>query len=160
MNHRISRVKELIKRELGTILERNFTFNGSLVTIHDVDVTPDLKQCFVYVGILGKEHAAPNIIRKLNEGRGMIQRDLYKRVILKSSPSLTFKFDNSIERGVRILSLIENLPEPLPDLEPDAGQEPSEEDKNAVKDEDLPGDDEGDGTDVPDKPAPQPRLPR
>jgi ribosome-binding factor A len=70
------------------------------------------------VGILGKEHAAPNIVRKLNDGRHLISRELYKRVILKNSPSLTFKYDASIERGVRLLHIIENLPEPLPDEEP------------------------------------------
>jgi ribosome-binding factor A len=118
MNHRLARVRELIKRELGPIVDRNFTFAGSVVTIHEVDVTPDLKQCFIYVGVLGKEHAAPNILRKLNENRGLIQRELFKRVILKNSPSLTFKYDTSIERGVRVLALIENLPEPLPDEEP------------------------------------------
>ncbi|WP_051946332.1 30S ribosome-binding factor RbfA [Verrucomicrobium sp. BvORR106] len=128
MNHRLSRVRELIKRELGPILDRNFTFAGSVVTIHEVDVTPDLKQCFIYVGILGREHAAPNIVRKLNENRGLVQRELFKRVILKNSPSLTFKYDTSIERGVRVLTLIENLPEPLPDEEPVAEDESKKDD--------------------------------
>ena len=54
MTHRVQRVQELIRRELGPILERNFSFSGSFVTIHEVVITPDLKQCFVYVGILGK----------------------------------------------------------------------------------------------------------
>lgn len=120
MNHRLSRVRELIKRELGPILDRNFAFPGSVVTIHEADVTPDLKQCFIYVGILGKEHAADSIVKRLNDKRGLIQRELFKRVILKNSPSLVFKYDTSVERGVRVLQLIENLPEPLPDEEPEA----------------------------------------
>lgn len=150
MNHRLSRVRELIKRELGPILDRNFTFAGSVVTIHEVDVTPDLKQCFIYVGILGKEHAAPNIVRKLNEGRGLIQRELFKRVILKNSPSLTFKYDTSIERGVRVLNLIENLPEPLPDEEPVA--EP-EADKADAEEGDEEFEDEGDDGDAAGEPS-------
>jgi ribosome-binding factor A len=145
MNHRLSRVRELIKRELGPILDRNFTFAGSVVTIHEADVTPDLKQCFIYVGVLGKEHAAPNIVRKLNESRGLIQRELFKRVILKNSPSLTFKYDSSVERGVKILQLIENLPEPLPDEEPPVEGEAGEVSDKAEDDgEDEEGaDDEG-----------------
>lgn len=150
MNHRLSRVRELIKRELGPILDRNFTFAGSVVTIHEVDVTPDLKQCFIYVGILGKEHAAPNIVRKLNEGRGLIQRELFKRVILKNSPSLTFKYDTSIERGVRVLNLIENLPEPLPDEEPVA--EP-EADKADAEEGDEEFEDDGDDGDAAGEPS-------
>lgn len=127
MNHRLLRVRELIKRELSTILERNYTFPGSLVTIHDVDVTPDLRQCFIYVGILGNAATPYEIINKLRESRGPIQRELYKRVKLRNSPSLMFKYDDSVERGVRVLNAIENLPEPLPDLEEeeqgDEGQE-------------------------------------
>jgi len=117
MNHRILRVKELIRREVGTILERNFSFNGALVTIHDVDMTPDLKQCFIYVGVLGKGEPVDVIIQKLNEGRGLIQRQLFKRVVLKNSPTLVFKHTDSVERGVRVLNLIENLPPAAEDAE-------------------------------------------
>lgn len=115
MTHRIQRVKELIRRELGPILSKLFTFSGSLVTIHEVDMTPDLKQCFVYVGILGKGEDPASIVGKLNAARGLIQRTLYKRVVLKNSPTLHFKADDSIERGVRVLHLIENLPPPAED---------------------------------------------
>jgi ribosome-binding factor A len=117
MNHRILRVKELIRREVGTILERNFSFNGALVTIHDVDMTPDLKQCFIYVGVLGKGEPVDVIIQRLNEGRGLIQRQLFKRVVLKNSPTLIFKHTDSVERGVRVLNLIENLPPAAEDAE-------------------------------------------
>ncbi len=110
MTHRLQRVQELIRRELGPILSRNFSFSGAFVTIHEVDITPDLKQCFVYVGILGKGETPDGIIKRLNSGRRIIQRELYKRVVLKNSPTLTFKADDSVERGVRVLSLIENLP--------------------------------------------------
>lgn len=114
MNHRILRVRELIKREIATIIERNFSFNGSFVTIHDVDLTPDLKQCVIWAGVIGKTTHPENLIKKLNDGRSMISKELFKRVILKNSPSLYFKLDDSIERGVRLLQTIENLPEPIP----------------------------------------------
>lgn len=121
MTHRVQRVKELIRRELGPILEKNFTFSGSLVTIHEVDLTPDLKQCFVYVGILGRGEPAETIVERLNAGRGMIQRNLYKRVVLKHSPTLSFRVDDSVERGVRVLHLIDNLPPPAAEApEPDS----------------------------------------
>jgi ribosome-binding factor A len=115
MTHRVQRVQELIRRELGPILDRTFQFPGCIVTIHSVSLTPDFKQCFVYVGILGKAQEPGTILKRLNEGRGIIQKDLYKRVKLKNSPTLTFKHDDSVERGVRIVNLIESLPEPLPD---------------------------------------------
>lgn len=120
MTHRVQRVKELIRRELWPILERNFSFSGCIVTIHDIDMTPDLKQCFVFVGILGNGESGENIINRLNSGRRIIQRDLYKRVVLKNSPTLVFKADSSVERGVRVLNLIENLPPPAADAVPDS----------------------------------------
>lgn len=115
MNHRLKRVAELIKRELGTILERNLTFSNTLVTIHEVNITPDLKQAFIYVGILGNGMSEEAVLKKLQANRPLIQRELFKRVVLKNSPSLTFKVTDSIERGVRVLDIIQNLPEPLPD---------------------------------------------
>lgn len=121
MNHRVQRVSELIRRELGAILERDFRFEGVLVTVHDVSVTPDFKQAFVYIGIIGKPHEQEMVMKKLNSGRGAIQRDLYKRVVLRYSPTLTFRLDDSIERGVRVLDIINNLPPPAP--ETDAPQE-------------------------------------
>ncbi len=123
MNHRVQRVSELIRRELSTILEKDFRFEGVLVTVHDVVPTPDFKQCFVYVGVLGKEHEKEMIFKKLNTQRANIQRDLYKRVVLRNSPSLVFRVDESIERGVRVLDIINNLPpmaDPAPET-PEAG---------------------------------------
>jgi ribosome-binding factor A len=121
MTHRLTRVKELIRRELGMILEKDYDFGGRLVTIHDVDLTSDLKQCFVFLGVLGKEGGEELVIKKLQAYRPQIQRALYKRVILRNSPQLLFRVDHSIERGVRVLNLIESLPEPLPDEEPEEG---------------------------------------
>ena len=125
MTHRVQRVQELIRRELGPILDRNFKFSGSIATIHEVSLTPDLKQCFVYIGTLGKGEAPETVVKRLNDGRSLIQRELYKRVILKNSPTLFFKHDDSVERGVRVVSLIESLPEPLPDL-PEEDEEEQE----------------------------------
>jgi ribosome-binding factor A len=120
MNHRLTRVKELIRRELGMILEKDYDFGGRLVTIHDVDITADLKQCFIFLGVLGKEGGDEVVLKKLQAYRPQIQRALYKRVILRNSPQLLFRVDHSIERGVRVLNLIESLPEPLPDEETEA----------------------------------------
>jgi ribosome-binding factor A len=118
MNHRLKRVTELIKRELGPILDRNLTFKGCFVTIHEVEITTDLKHANIHVSILGDAMPHDEIIKKLHSSRSIISRELYKRVTLKNSPQLHFKETDSIERGVRVLNIIENLPEPLPDEEP------------------------------------------
>ena len=55
MKHRIERVCEVLKRELGQIILRELTFPTPLVTISGVDITPDLKQAHVYVSALGTD---------------------------------------------------------------------------------------------------------
>ena len=130
MTHRVQRVAELIRRELGTILERNFSFGGCIATIHEVEVPADLKQCFVYVGVLGNSQTPDSIVKKLNDSRGHIQRDLYKRVVLKNSPTLTFRVTNSVERGVHLLNIINSLPE-IPDEIP---EDDSDDDSASSKD--------------------------
>ena len=115
MTHRLERVQELIRRELAMVLERNYTFEGLLLTIHDVIITPDLKSCKVWVGVLGgKTWQQEAAIEKLRLNRGAIQTELFKRVKLKHSPQLFFRLDHSVERGVRIVQAIDNLP-PLVD---------------------------------------------
>lgn len=118
MSLRTQKVCELIRRELSMILEKDYRSENCLVTIHDVDVTPDMKQCFVFVGVVGKSYQQDAAIERLTKARGSIQRDLYKRVKLRSSPHLYFRLDKSVERGVPLLNIIDNLPPPLPDLEP------------------------------------------
>lgn len=119
MSHRVQRVSELVKRELGMILEKDYSFGECIVTIHDVKPTPDLKQCFVYVGVMGPEELRERVIHKLTKVHAFLQKALHKRVVMKNSPQLFFRLDNSVERGVRILNAIDNLPPPLPDLPPD-----------------------------------------
>jgi ribosome-binding factor A len=103
---------------LSRILEKDYSFGGCLVTIHDVSPTPDLKQCFIYVGVIGPEHKQQDVIEKLNKERPFIQKALYKRVVMKNSPQLFFRLDKSIERGVRVLHALDNLPPPADPLPP------------------------------------------
>ena len=157
MTHRVQRVQELIRREIGTIIERNFKFSGSLATVHEVSLTPDLKQCFIYVGVIGKGDSPEVVIKKLTDGRGLIQRELYKRVILKNSPQIVFKFDDSVERGVRVLSLIENLPEAAPDEDAAEFDDIDDEADDATDSADDGDDEDEDDGDEDDAPAPKKR---
>ena len=121
MNHRIARVKELLKRELGDVLQRDFTFTDALVTVNEVDVTPDFKQAHAFVGIIAKnEGAKEEIIDKLNRKHGVIQNRVSQRVILKYTPQFHFKLDESVERGVDVLNLIDSIE--IPEDEPSGGE--------------------------------------
>ncbi len=109
MNHRLPRVREIIQRELGSLIERELTFGGSLVTVNHVDITPDLRQCHVFVSVIGPEGAKEEALRVLAGARRMLQSAMSKRVILKYTPRLHFKLDESVERGVRVTELLNQL---------------------------------------------------
>ena len=108
MSQRILRVRELLKREIGSIISQDYGFNA-LVTVNDVDVTPDLRNGHVFIGVIGSDQEKINVVNTLNKERGMIQKKISKRVVMKFTPKLHFKSDESIERGVRTLNIIDSL---------------------------------------------------
>jgi len=123
MKNRLVRVKELMKRELGDLIGRELTF-PQLVTVQDVDITPDLKHAHVFVSVLGgDENDANAVLAQLHEHRKDLQYKLSRRVILKFTPQLHFKLDSAIERGSRVIDILSNLDIPA-DKPP--GEEPEE----------------------------------
>ncbi|MEM1441213.1 MAG: 30S ribosome-binding factor RbfA [Verrucomicrobiota bacterium] len=121
MSQRMSRVNELLKREISTCLERNFEFPGILVTVHDVQVAHDLKTAQIFIGVIGSEEEKAKTLRKLNSKHGFIQNTVMKRVVLRNTPQFTFVSDDSVERGVRVLNILEEIGEI--DLPDQAGEE-------------------------------------
>lgn len=109
MKHRIERVCEVLKRELGRIILRELTFSTPLVTVSGVEITPDLKQAHVFVSALGNDAQRQNVLTVLEQNRGMLQAQVSKRVVLKHTPHLNFKLDDSIERGSRVLNILDDL---------------------------------------------------
>lgn len=116
MKHRILRVNELVKRELSTIIPREIAFDGALVTVNQVDVTPDLKNAHVYVSVLGKNEQDA-AMAKLEENRTVLQTALAKSVVLKYTPHLLFHLDDSIERGARVFEILQELDTPASEKE-------------------------------------------
>jgi ribosome-binding factor A len=114
MKHRLLRVNELIKRELSSTIAREITFDGVLVSVNHVDVTPDLKSAHVFVSVLGSEGRAA-VIPKLEANRSGLQADLAKRVVLKYTPHLVFHLDDSIERGARVIEILQEIEPPQED---------------------------------------------
>jgi len=116
---RLDKVNELLRREIGTVVQRDYEWGGKLVTIGAVEVTQDLKEGKVWVGVLGGD--ANSVIDKLNREHGAIQTRVMKRVVLKSTPVLRFIHDASAERGVDIVNLLDEV-EKLPKA-PETGEE-------------------------------------
>jgi ribosome-binding factor A len=100
-------VNELLKREISAVIQKEFDFMGSLVTVSAVEVAPDLKDAKVWVSVMGKGDSS--VLEKLNERHGLIQTRVSKRVVLRSTPVLRFVQDASVERGVDIVNLLDEV---------------------------------------------------
>lgn len=107
-----------MKHELADLLAKDFEFGSVLVTIHDIELTTDLKHAEVYVGMIGPEEQQHEVLKKLRRAAPMLSSKMSRRVILRHTPSLNFVQDKSIERGVRILSIIEEIDQQTPPEQP------------------------------------------
>ncbi|KAB2638885.1 MAG: 30S ribosome-binding factor RbfA [Verrucomicrobia bacterium] len=115
MNLRLIRVCELLKRELGVIIGREMKFEAPLVSVRSVDITPDLKNAHVFISAIGTKWQKEQALEVLNAHRQHLQHELSRRVVLKYTPLLHFQIDESIERGTRVLSLLDEIEPTLSD---------------------------------------------
>ena len=107
MSRRLDRVNELLRREIGSVIQKDYEWHGKLVTVSAVEVTRDLKEGKVWTSVLGG--ASRPVIDKLNRDHGSIQKKIMKRVVLKNTPVLRFQHDASAVRGVEIVNLLEEV---------------------------------------------------
>jgi ribosome-binding factor A len=114
-NLRHERVCELLKREIGEAVRREFHVNeAGLISVNDVDVAGDLKSAIVFVSILGNADQQKRGFQLLTEHRARIQNLVGRSVVLKYTPALKFVFDDSIVRGNKVLQIIEELEKSAP----------------------------------------------
>ena len=110
MSVRQERVRELLKRQIGEVIRREFPVSeAGLVTVNDVDVTGDLHSAIVFISILGNADQQKRGIGLLVRHRKRIQGLVGRAVVLKYTPKLRFKIDDSVGRGNRVLEIIEEL---------------------------------------------------
>jgi ribosome-binding factor A len=110
MSLRLQRVKELVKRELGEVIRKEFSVaEAGLISVNEVNITSDLHSATVFVGILGTAEQKKTGMALLQQNRKKLQGLLAKAVVLKYTPQLRFIFDDSIEKGNRVLQILEEL---------------------------------------------------
>ena len=107
---RHERVRELLKREIGEAIRREFHVNeAGLISVNDVDLAGDLKSAIVFISIFGNPEQQKRGLQLLTDNRARIQGLVGRAVVLKYTPTLKFIFDDSIVRGNRVLQIIEEL---------------------------------------------------
>lgn len=105
---RTLRVSDLIQTELAKILqEAAGELKLGMVTITDVEMSPDLSFAKVFISVL-EDNRVKEVIDTLNEETKTLRFVLAKRVKLRIVPDLKFFYDDSLVRGSRISSLIDN----------------------------------------------------
>ncbi len=122
MSQRLDRINELMKREISTVIMKEFEFPNCLVTVSGVSITQDLREAKVFVSVMGGD--AENVIQKLRKRRGMIQGQTAKRVVIRTTPVLDFRIDDSAQRGVHVVNLLDEVAE-LPTAPPEDEEESS-----------------------------------
>lgn len=111
-SRRISRVAELIKREVSQMLIHGIKddrVGAGMVSVTDVDVSGDLQHAKIFVSIYGSEEAKQETMAGLKSATGYVRSELGQRVRLRRTPEVIFQEDTSIERGTRVLSLLNQL---------------------------------------------------
>ena len=80
-----------------------------MISVTGVEVTPDLKFCKVYISVLGDEEAKADTMAGLKSAAGFIRRELARTVNLRNTPELKFVMDQSIEYGMKMSKLIDEV---------------------------------------------------
>jgi ribosome-binding factor A len=112
---RLQRVRELLKREIGETIRREFQVSeAGLITVNDVDVSGDLHSAVAFISILGNADQKKRGMSLLLKHRKRIQGLVGRAVVLKYTPTLKFVVDESVVRGNRVLEIIEDLEKTMP----------------------------------------------
>ena len=110
MSLRSTRVGEQMKKELSDILGRKLKDpRVGFVTVTDVEVSGDLQQAKVYISVLGDAQKREDTLKGLEKAKGFIRSELGQRIRLRKTPELFFGFDESIDYGNRIESLLHQI---------------------------------------------------
>ncbi len=106
---RMRRVDEAIHQVLAEAIEQLKDPRIGFVTVTGVRTTSDLKQATVYVSVLGSERKRERTLVGLEAAHGVLQGRIGRELRMKRTPQLTFEYDPSVERGVRMTKLIDEL---------------------------------------------------
>ena len=111
---RLTRVNELLKREIADNLEKCLLFSGggALVSVTEVKTSVDLRNATVFVSIFVPKNGNKNDIwNEILTKRIEIQRNIAKNLKFKHTPVISFKLDERLEEGDRVLQLLKEMEE-------------------------------------------------
>ncbi len=111
-DRRMARVAESIRREVSQMLIHGIKddrVGTGMVSVTDVDVSGDLQHAKIFVSIYGDEEAKAETMAGLKSATGYVRSELGQRIRLRRTPEVVFIEDRSLERGDKVLGLINRL---------------------------------------------------
>ena len=109
MPDRMRRVNEAVRQVLSEALPELKDPRIGFVTVTGVETSPDLRRARVFVSVLGSERKREQSLAALEAAHGILQARISVQLRLKRTPQLAFEYDPSVERGVRMTRLIDEL---------------------------------------------------
>ncbi|HWQ01463.1 MAG TPA: 30S ribosome-binding factor RbfA [Gaiellaceae bacterium] len=109
MSDRMRRVNEAVRQVLSEAVPALKDPRIGFVTVTGVDTTPDLRHATVFVSVLGSAKKREATLDGLAAAHGVLQAELAHELRMKRTPQLTFEYDRSVEEGVRMSKLIDEL---------------------------------------------------
>ena len=118
--YRVERVNQIIKDELSNFI--NYQMNdprvkGTVITITNVNTTPDMKYTKVFVSIYGDEAKQKEVLQVLDKARGIMRKILSENLTTRFTPQITFALDTSLDYAMHIEKVLSTLD--IPPLEED-----------------------------------------
>jgi len=110
MTQRQERLGNLLKRDIGEILYREFKDPRlGFVTVIGVEISPDFSYAKVFVSIMGNEEEKDRSLAILKGAEHFVRSALSKRLKIRVLPEIDFRLDTSVDKGIRILELLEEI---------------------------------------------------
>ena len=109
MSDRMRRVNESVRQVLSEALLELKDPRIGFVTVTGVETSPDLRHARVYVSVLGSEKKRKKSLEGLAAAHGVLQSHLARELRMKRTPTLAFEYDPTVEEGVRMSKLIDEL---------------------------------------------------
>ena len=123
MSERMRRVNEAVRAVVADAVGDLKDPRIGMVTVTGVQVTPDLGEARVYVSVLGSEKKRAATLAGLESARGVLQGRINRELSLRRTPTLSFAYDDAVERGVRMTKLIDELAADLPEDDGDDAED-------------------------------------
>ena len=110
-NNRMTRVNDEITKELANIIrgELKDPRIGVMTSVLRVETTQDLKYCKIFITVLGNDEEKKEVMKGLKSASGYIRHLLAERINLRITPELMFRLDDSVEYGIKMSKLIEQI---------------------------------------------------